>query len=56
MKDDYYVMWLSRIDGMNLSKIKRLTAYFGSAKEIYKAERDELEEVICAEDAYKIEL
>ncbi len=54
MKDDYYVMWLSRIDGMNLSKIKRLTAYFGSAEEIYKAERDELEEVICAEEAYKI--
>lgn len=54
MKDDHYVMWLSRMDGMNLTKIKRLTAYFGSAEEIYKAERSELREFISEEDALRI--
>lgn len=54
MEDDYYIMWLSHIDGMNAAKIKRLIAYFGSAEEIYNAEYDELREVICAEESDKI--
>lgn len=37
MNEDLYIMWLSRIKGINEHKTERLIEYFGSAKEIYNA-------------------
>lgn len=42
MNDDYYVMWLSRIKGMNDKKLDKLIEYFGTAEKIYKADRIKL--------------
>ncbi len=42
MKEDYYVMWLSRIEGMNDKKLDKLIEYFGTAEKIYKADRNKL--------------
>lgn len=51
MRDDYYIMWLSRLEGMNLRRIKRLIEYFGSAEEIYKSGKDGLESVLPSHEA-----
>ena len=56
MREDYYVMWLSRLKDMNLRKIKRFIEYFGSAEEIYKAGKKELESVLPSEEAERIYL
>ena len=54
MKEDYYIMWLSRIKGIGGRKIDKLVEYFGCAEEIYKAEKSELENVLKPEDALNI--
>jgi len=42
MNKDYYVMWLSRIKGMNNKLMDNLIEHFGTAENIYKAERNML--------------
>lgn len=40
MNEDYYVMWLSRIEGMNYKKLDKLIEYFGTAETVYKADKN----------------
>ena len=43
--EEYYLMWLSRIDGMGYKRICMLLEHFGSAEAVWcgsKAERDSL--------------
>lgn len=42
MNEDYYVMWLSRIKGINDKKLDKLIDYFGTAEKVYKADRNSL--------------
>ncbi len=52
MREDLYVMWLSRIKG--IKNTDNLIEYFGSAEEIYKADRNELCTVLPADNAINI--
>lgn len=42
MNDDYYVMWLSRVKGMNNKKFNKLIEYFGTAEKVFEADRSTL--------------
>ncbi|GFI62255.1 DNA processing protein DprA [Clostridiales bacterium] len=54
MNDNIYIMWLSRVKGINSKKLDRLIEYFGTAKEVYSASRSELSEAASADDSDSI--
>ena len=40
--EEYYLMWLTRIDGIGFKRANRLLEYFGSAEAIWRAEPNQL--------------
>lgn len=48
--EEYYLMWLSRIDGLGFRRIERLLEHFGSAEAIWKAEPRELRKAFGAKE------
>ena len=36
--EEYYLMWLTRIDGIGLKRAHRLLEHFGSAEAVWRAE------------------
>lgn len=45
MIEEYYVMWLSRIEGIGFQRFQRLISYFGSGEAIFYATKQQLFQV-----------
>lgn len=54
LDDEMYIMWLSRIKGINSSKLDSLMEYFGSAEAVYRASGRELQDVVSERSAAEI--
>lgn len=59
--EEYYLMWLSRVEGIGIKRIHMLLDYFQSAEAVWKAERNQLaaikgipektiDAILCARD------
>ncbi len=63
--EEYYLMWLSRIEGIGIKRIRMLLDYFHSAEEVWNAKREQLaalrgipektiNAILCAKDEKKL--
>mgnify|MGYP003360890027 FL=1 len=54
INEEYFIMWLSRVHGMDNNIMDRLIEYFGSAKGVYNASIGDLYDVCGMKTAENI--